>query len=437
MRFLKYAITVTVLVGIVFAASFFIFKTPVNSADMPYGKFGVVELDKLIEAHPDYDKLVKLNEQLMGLQEQLDMELDPLKSVAVMMEKKQQQAAQQLGEELLQIQKRLQKEQAELGSQMEAEKNQIVEQIKILQSQGPSPEELLAPPKKVTSQTLQQSLDQFVKDLIAFKEKQVAAKRLELQKKLTEELRGIKEKQRQELSAYEREIQLKNQNEKINLVFKRDNAVTPEEREEVINQLKALNARESHLAEIKQLQLDKKFEEYKLKRVNEIEREVARYNEDLEKDVMAQIKGKGLYEKYSSKKELSSPQYKYAKQKLEEKRVAYQKQVEELSAKYEKQFEDKRIELQKKLEKQEKELVEKAMDKKESLDKLSDERRKELEKQIEILEEQRDRLYDEIISSISQKVGKAAIPENISYVVGEYILDIDAVDLTKQVMEME
>lgn len=412
------------------AACLFGFNYLKNNPSGYVDEFGVMDLNLIIRNHPDYEKLAALEEKIAALREQLSQSSDSLSSVGIEMRKIQSGAEKNLMEEVKKIQTKIHKEREALAKNMTADQESMAKEIKKIKTS--EPELKLTPPKKVSSKTLKQGLDNFSKDLALLKEKQVAAKRLELQNKLSEELRILKEKNEEELSAYEREILKQNQNQKIDLRLKYENAESAKVREEVLTKMKELEEKDAHLKEVKQMQLSKKFEEIKNKKLTEIEKEVAAYDNNLQKDVLTQIGGKGVYEK-NSKEELLKPQDASVKERINKQNEMYKKQMEEINKKYAKQFEEKRKELEKSLKLQEKNLIAKALKKENNLDSASKGHIEEINKQIKELVDQRDRLYEEILGDIRVKVQELAKKEKIRYVIGSYIYNADCVDLTDRI----
>lgn len=428
---LKYLL-IAIIAAILIAAIIFGFNYLKNNPSGYVNEFGVVDLNLLIKNHPDYEKLAMLEEKIAALKEQLSQSSDSLSGVGIEMRKIQSGAEKSLMEEVEKIQVKIQEERESLAKNMTIDQKNLAKEIKKIKTT--EPEMKLTSPKKVSSKTVKQGLDSFSKDLMLLKEKQVAAKRLELQNKLSEELRILKEKNEEELSAYEGEILKQNQNQKIDLRLKYENAESSKVREEIMTKMKELEEKDSHLKEVKQMQLDKKFEEIKNKKLMEIEKEVNSYDNKLQKDVLAQLSGKSVYEK-NSKEELLEPQDAAIKEKINKQNEMYKKQMEEISKKYAKQFEEKKKELERNLKLQEKNLIAKALKKENNLDSASKSHIEEMNKQIKDLEDQRDRLYEEILGDIRAKVQELAKKEKTRYVIGGYIYNADSIDLTDKILK--
>lgn len=431
-KFLKYSL-VTAAIVILVVICIFGFKLIKDSSSEGVNELGIVNLEVLISNHPDFAKLMALEEKINALKEQLNQSPNPLKNVGITMKKMQDRAEKNLLEELETIKAKMNEERNLLGKEITNEQEEMKKELKKLKTSKPELE--LTSPKKVSSKTIKQNLDQFSKDLLLLKEKQVAAKRLELQKNLSEELRALKEKNEEEVSAYERELLKQDQGQKIDLKLKYENAETVEARESVLQAIKSLEEKENNLKEVKQTQLNKKFEDIKNKKLREIEVEVASYDKMLQKDVAAQLSGKNIYEKKSGD-ELLSPQNSALKEKFTSQNEKYKKQIEEINIKYAKQFEEKKKELEGKLKIQEKELIAKALKKENSLDSVEEKHVKEIEEQIKMLEEQRDRLYEEILNDIRIKVEKLAKEEKIKQIIGGYLYNTDCINLTEKVLDL-
>lgn len=426
---LKY-LFMAITAAIVIAALIFGFNYLKNNSAGDVNEFGVIDLNLLIRNHPDYEKLATLEDKIAALKEQLSQSSDSLSGVGDKMRKIQSGAEKNLMEEVKKIQAKMQEERENLAKKMTIDQKNLAKEIKKLKTA--EPEMKLTSPKKVSSKTVKQGLDNFSKDLMLLKEKQVAAKRLELQNKLSEELKNLKEKNEEELSAHEGEILKQNQSQKIDLRLKYENAESAKVREEVMTKMKELDEKDTHLKDVKQMQLFKKFEEVKNKKLMEIEKEVASYDNKLQKDVLAQLGGKSVYEK-NSKGELLAPQDGAVKEKINKQSEIYKKQMEDINKKYAKQFEAKKKELERNLNLQEKNLIAKALKKENNLDSASKSHIEEMNRQIKEVEDQRDRLYEEILGDIRAKVQELAKKEKIRYVIGGYIYNADCIDLTDKI----
>lgn len=430
-KIFKYILGI-ILAAAVIGAIVFAFNAMSKKASLTSsGKLAVVDLQKLVSAHRDYGKLMQLNEKIVILQEKINEAPDELKNINIAMRKEQELAAAGLGDELVKIKKKLSTEQEQLKNEFKKEQEDMMRQMKSVQNE----EEDVHAPRMVTSKTLKQNLDQFAKDLMILKEKQVAAKRLELQKKLSESLRNLEESNEKELAAFEQQIWKKNQNEKINLKLKYENAATSEEREQVKQKMMQLEEEESKARDAKKAVLSARYDDVKRRGVQEIEKEITAYDAKLQKDVMAQIQGKNAYEKTKPQDVLTSPQYAAMKKKANDMQARYEQKTKELSKKYEKEFEAKKKELEEKLKSHEKQLLAKALKNEDEIVKLSEDKRKEIEKQIETLTEQRNRLYEQIMNDIRERAGEIVKDENVQYVFGSYIYNVDCEDLTEKMLK--
>ncbi len=418
-------------------------------------KIGVVRYNELIHLHPDYKRLVEIDQEIMQIKPTV-FDMGKLKQLNDDLAKKMQKYQKEMEEELRREQQAIQSEtrrkvqalQDKLKAEFEKKRKDL------LQYQAQLEKEYNTKQRKEKTLTswekeFRRRVKEQSKDLVILKERQIAAKAMELQKKSQERLMAEKNRVEKILADYEDELRKENQNKKLDLRLKIQVAKDDEERRKLQQELEAIFTEEQQKVNARRQELLKNF-----KKIEEEEREknqkiLADYRKKLDADVSRQlnsIKKKVAMQMYKEgiKKGEGNPFVpKEMRQKLEARQKQMQKEMEALQAQVQAQikeienqarrnFEAKKNQIMKKLKAYHQELVQEFETKKKLMVKSLEESNAEKKKAVERLQKQREEIYKHIISDINKQVELVAKREGVDLVLGEYEANIKAVDLTDE-----
>lgn len=375
-------------------------------------KIGVVDYKSLLELHPSYEELNKLNIQISLLEsenDKLGMSFGQLteEQYKVMVDA-QKKAEKELIKEMEIIQKELLSRKKELESQLEQDIYATQQKIKDLQSNN-------------SGNNVKGEMEKFAKDMIALRDRQIAAKELELSTLAKDEIEKQRDTVEDELNQYILEISKQNQDKKLQLQLALMSSNDEEERKKAEEALTELEQIATNLKEQKRIELNVKVENFKKEKEKEIQQKLKKYQVTLDRDLKNQL-GLGTNE--------GSSRIMALQDELDYKRRLMEEELKALSLKAQERFEKKKKDLEKKIKDKEKQMMSEALKQQEELSKFKDENKQKTVSQIEMLKEQRDRLMEKIRSDLEKGVKQVADEYNIPYVIGSYVVNINCKDLT-------
>lgn len=394
-------------------------------------KFGVVDLSKVIFSHKLSSKLYELDEKVAVLEGELyagGQSPERLnKSDYVKVQGIHEKAREELEVEIVKVRAQIKEQEAFLKVKMKALEEETARELKEVKEDKPE----LKLPQRVSSETIEKGSIKFARELADLRERQLAAKKLELQKELQDILADAQKAQDEEMARFEVEILKANQNKKINLQFKGSLAQDDETRKKIKSELEEIEKEEAAKKQIKQEALLREFDAIKTKEAEKAEKELRDYENKLNADITKQLKSYGLspsnFMHSFSKKGKIIEKYEEARKKMEQELV--EARTVSLAS-----MEAKRKDLKNRLKEEEKKIVEQAEKQEDYFSKHKKKQNENLKCELEKLKGERKKIYNIIMSDIRQKISKITKEEKISVVLSGYTVNINCEDLTDLVL---
>lgn len=427
----------------------------------PPREVGIVDYDKLIKDHPDYDKLQRYDEEIARYGPN---PFDPtmLKELNDELGKKMEKFSKDMTE-------KLKAEQAKLESQAKQESDTYRKQYETVAAKKMKEfsdfqdklrqqyEKHQSDPNRPLSDFEKEYIrrvNQKTQDLRALKAQMIKAKELELTNKSRDKVQQETARLEKVIAAYEDEVLKGDQNEKINLQMQVQTAQDDEEREKFQTQLNALFKSEEDKVNARRAELNKELEGIRSGERKKIDQDMARYEAKLERDFakqIAPIKDKVLAElRGEGKKPGSAPANpsipKDIQDKLEAKRAQIQKEMRTLENEMKgkvnaileqakERFEASKKQFTKKLQAYHQELAKEFEEKKNEMVSQQMAANDQKKKAWEEMKEARNRKYKKMLEDINRQVEIVAKENNVKMVIGSYRVNIEGVDLNEQAMK--
>lgn len=438
------AVAVSALLGAAFAWGGGALAQSTDSAQ-PVEKMslGVVDFERLLKEHRDYDNLQQLDEQIRLLQEELQfLPMEDQRRLVTTSQDKMQAEVDKARKEVQAEYDRINAELAGLSANMErqldVEGKQLQEHYQKVLQQRLKEMHLDggAPPDSVPQQ-----LDEYMRDISQVREQRLVGKRLELERRMAARLETERSRTDTTLASYDNEVMAANQEKRVNLQLRLQTVTDPEEEASIQEELNKLGESEAAAKEAKAGELRDQFEQFARAEKAKVDRELAEYGRKLDNEARAQFDRKRA--KVLGQVQMGNPAENQAKVKaqidkvratinaeMQGKQTEMQASMKKKAEEAQKKLHSKQEAVQKRLEKiqnQLNDLVQK------SYANVSDDTRKKMDDvkaKIEDLQKQRKALHDSMVASLSDIVGKVAEKHKVETVVGAYIANIDCEDLT-------
>jgi len=409
-------------------------------------KMGVVDYTKLIKEHRDWKKLESLDEKLALGEQKLYNAPSAMEKIGTehmsRMRDAQQQAESELKAEIDKLQAGLQRERDAVEAQFAEETKKLQAQLKALQEEAKKKGGQGSSPTQEEVRPYGEQLKAFYRDLVTLRDRQVAAKRLELQKRAKEKMDAEKSRIDAELAAYETQISKENQQEKLNIQLKMQVCKDDQEMLTLKQDLSRLTEEESRLKDKKKAEVAAEVEKLGTTYLSGIDKEVDAYRAKIDADIKAQLTarqgqlggqiartGGGPPGNPAVAKEYEAKARALA-QVFDSKRREMEGKLSGAQAESRRRLEQKKAELEQHLKAQEKSLINEIMKNRHKMEKAEQARIEKQKKDLENLQAERDKLYDTMLEDVRQEVQVVAKKERIPVVVGMYVVNVDSTDLT-------
>lgn len=417
-------------------------------------KLAVVDYKVLIKAHPDFDKLQQLDEQLRlleGQKAQVEREAKSklFDNAKDKMAKAVAEGRSKLEAEKAAIESELANLSAHLGQQMAAEMQglqagyeaQIKKKIEELTG-GARPE---APSAPDLNQSMNAQDKEFMENLGLIRERNLAARRLELEKRLTSELEAERSRLDAELGAYEDQLNAQYQSEKLNLQLQVQNSADEEERKAAEARLGEISNEIADKKQARRAEIDSGFGSFRSEKQQAVQSELATYQRELDSEVRQKMVGRGGHSPAPQTPPAAANVDREIKDRIAQVQASLQAELESKKAALRSRMEAESATARTRLEAKQKEVeaqiyaaeerIKKEMEKR--MSELPDELKKQLEgvnKQIEEVTAQRDSLYEQMRGDLNAKVEKVAVQQKVPMVIGDFVVNRTCEDLTDRAM---
>ncbi len=402
-------------------------------------ELAVVEAEKLLREHPDYPKLNELEERIQKLA--IEEETLPLKG----REKAVGKGQRTMLKALEQAKAEMEGEQARLRGEMEglaralqgrmaAEMNEVKARLDA---------DLIAKLKKIQPQDTSpdagfESVGEYGENLKLMASRNLAARRLELEKATQNELMAERSRLDQQLAAHDDEVSLRFQEEKLNLQLKMQNNPSEEVEKATRARLDAIDDEVSAAKEQKRREIDAQMEAFRAERQAKFDREIAAYESRVKAEISEKIREKQVA---IGKRPAAAPTPKevqalidQARSKMESEMAARKSELEAQMRQKEgearSQLEAKSKQIEARLRELEKTIKAELTRRSDFLDKATQAKLDQVKRDLEKVRAERKQLYEKMLADLSEMVGKVAQKKNVPGVIGQSLVNIDLEDLT-------
>lgn len=402
----------------------------------------VVDAEKLLQLHPDYENLRRLEQEIRDLE--VRQEEIPKEAFAKVrdkgqstMEKAYNQAKAEMEAEQAAISGEMDGLARALQLQMSSELNEIKAKLdrdlqeSIRKVQGSQD------PLKQTD-VGNNDMGEYGENLKLVAGRTLAARRLELEKASQGELTAERNRLDQELASFEDQIGARYQEEKLNLQLKMQNNPGEEVEKATRERLNAIDDEISAAKATKRQEVDAAMEAFRQKKQSAFDSEIAALEASIRQEMAAKVAQKQGQpiprpgaapvpeevkakiaaaqsrmesEMASRKAELQarmSQKENEARARLKEKADQIQKRLTELNTQLQKQFAGRT----------------------DFLDKATKAKLEQVKQDLEKARADRKQVFDKMLADLDKAVGKVAEKKNIPCVVGQFVVNNDLTDLT-------
>lgn len=404
-----------------------------------------VSYTELLKSHKSFDKLLAVDNRIALLQQEKQriegearteiitkggFEMDKAVADAKKTLEKEQDAVQA---ELRALSNRLSGQlEGEMRSLQAAYQADLERRIKQLMKDAGQPE---APAPKPLEGNIEGQVQDYMQNLAMVRERNLAAKRLELEKQAGDAITAKRAEVEAQVGAYEADLAAQYQSERLNLQLTTQNASDEEAKKAAYARLEEIANEIANLKAAKRTQLESGFGAVRAEQTSAMESEMAAYQQKLDLEVRQKVDDKrrelGMAPRQAPQQQPAGkpPEIQaeidaveaQMKGELAAKQASLRARMEEETAVARKRLETKQKEVEEKLMELQKQVELKV---KEAMANLPDEVKEKIEtKQAEIdkLSKEREALYDAITASLNKKVeeiAKGMEDKNVEMVVG-------------------
>lgn len=425
-------------------------------------KFAVVDLQSLLKNHPEFENLKQIDEQLHDLRE--EKELIPILGAKGArdkfygkMEEQVKKAKAEMEAEKAQVEAEMAGLAASLQGAMNAELKRVQGdydgQIQALidkyrKKNAPPPQsqpEAVAPP---STRPAAASVDQYREGLLLVRQRNLTAKKLELEKSIRSEIEAERGRFDQQMAATEDQIAGQYQEEKLNLQLKLQVTQDEAEQQKLQDRLGVISEEISSKKAARRAELEASFDAFRDGKNKEFAAQMASYTNQINSEVARQVDGWRPPERQQAPQQPKpqQPQAPMAPPKEIEEKIAQARadikgkmaaKEAELRGAMEAKSQEARArlmakqkEIQARLEAYQEELKELFEQSKKNLDAKSKEKMAAIDKQIEKVQKERDALYDRMVADINKVVAGVAEKKDVPMVLGQVVYNRTCEDLT-------
>ncbi len=419
----------------------------------PPKELGIVNYEKLILEHPDYNEIKKYDSEINSIAPD---NFDPrkLKEVNEQLAKKFDKFRVEIEKELMAEGEKIKAESQREAEALKAKSKIVADQKKIefakysreLEKEYQKAQNDPNRPVTKWEQDFRKKVEDQTRDLRNLVEQQITAKKLELEKNTRERLLAEEKKLERTISEYEDSILKENRDKKVNLQLQVSTAKDDEERQRIQEELGKINSEEEKKVSAKRKEVTANFQVLQDQEREKNNKIMDAYKNKLEQDYVRQIKavrdkvgGTMVREKVKNEgSDALIPEN--IRKKLVEKRKIIEADMRALEAqtnagmreiegKAKARFEDAKAKLNKKMIAFRTQLSKEFEEKRKEMIDQQVSANKEKEKAWENLKKARDRKYKQMLEDINKKVEEVAKEKNVKLVIGTYTVNIDGEDL--------
>lgn len=414
-------------------------STP-TAGDLLKQEIAVVEAEKLLEMHPDFENLRRLEQEIRELEQR--REEIPKEAMLKFrdkgqsrMEKAFTQAKAEMEAEQATISGELEGLSRALQLQMSSELNEI--RTRLDGELRKAMEEVGAPPTSGPGDIGHKNLDEYGENLKLVAARTLAARRLEMEKASQAELTAERNRLDQELASYEDQIGSQYQEEKLNLQLKMQN--NPGEEQEKVTR-ERLNQIDDEIASkkaAKRQEIETAMESFRQQKQASFDREIASLETKIRGEMMEKV---GVQQRPTGDPN-PVPVPEEVKEKVRQAQARMESEMavrkNELQARMQQKeqeararLEAKASEIQDRLAKLDQQLRKQFEGRTDFLDKATKEKLEQVKQDLEKAQADRKQVYEKMLADIGMAVGKVAGKKEIPCVIGQFVVNTHLEDLT-------
>lgn len=263
-------------------------------------RVAIVDLPPLMELHPDYPKLEQLSKEIDELHaKKMKMQNEARDSIVAAggdeIEQAIEKAKAKLQAEQAQVEGELSSLQSSLQAQVQAEMRGIQADMEgelkdiVSKLMPPSQKEEVEKPPVLDSKVDEQQIQDYLQNLHLVRERNLAAKRLELQKRVSDEVVAKKADVDGQLSAFEADLSAKYQTERLNLQLTAQNSTDEEAKTAAENRLGEISSEIDSARSAKRAELEGVFAAVSSEKSAQLQSELEAYRRELDAEVAANM----------------------------------------------------------------------------------------------------------------------------------------------------
>ncbi len=405
--------------------------------------FAAVDYKQLVELHPNYPKLLEIDQKIAQKeQEKARIGAEAFKQLqadgATRMKSAVESAKAKLEAERSAIEGEMAALSASLSSQIEGEMRGVkarleselqgdIDELK-KKTPGASKEPVAPPPPSRNEGQVQD----YIENLNMVRERNLAARRLELEKRVGDEVNAKKAEVDGQIAAYEADLSAQYQSERLNLQLAAQNSTDEAAKTAAETRLGDINREIDAKKSAKRAELDASYASVRTEATARLQADLERYQNELNAEVNANVARK--------RQELGGPapapkptQPQGPPPELQQKIAEMQSRMQaelnarkaELTAQMQAKGEEargrlkaKQAQVEAELKAVEKQITDEVTKKLAELDPKTQEKVKAAEKQVAELQKQRKDMADSIAADISREVGEVAKKKDVDMVIG-------------------
>jgi hypothetical protein len=469
MRKLLSAVLLAAAIGVGAIATSVVHGEQLNQTPAPSGggqidemaRAGVVDVDRLVRQHPDAHKLDEIDKEITYLSSQLDspagMGDDGSKAAIDQLNKYKKQLVDEAQAHADRVKADLDAKKAAVESTLKAEANNLSSEMQKYTDQLKKEAGADAPaPSKSDIKGKQQQFDSkmrsYLSDLDLVAQRNMAARKIEIERRAQANLAGEKRKLDAELAAKMDAVMKADQSQKLQLQLDLQTTQDEEQRKKIQDKLQSLTSAEEDKRDALRRELAGSFEAAKRAELSRDQEELTSYKKKLDDDIRRQLgtqKNRVLHDVVGDTKTPAAPpanikelqarleaKQRELKGQFEAKKNALVAGLQAESKAAENDLNSQRKIIEDKLEAERKRVLKSVMHQRELLSKEDEKRQAHIKEQLDELKKQRQHVYDTIVDQIRDQVAVVAKENHVPLVVGGYRVNVNCKDLTDQTLQL-
>lgn len=428
-------------------------------ASVPSGTFGVVDYKKLLGAHKDYKNLTILDGEIDRLEQSLSLPpaTDPKlqqkvkKQLTDLQETFHQRFLAEQNAAMEDLRRKQEAASGELQSLAGQMQQDLKSQIDSL-PKGPAQPQLPANFQSRKTE-IEGQMRSYLSDLSLIRQRQLAARRIELQRQADQRLAARKAAMDRELSAYEAQLESESQQQKVNLELQKISAKTDEDRQKIDDQLSNIKTSQEQKRQARRDQLTAQFQQEEKTALAQVDAQVKAYQSRIDQDAQAKVaqEQQRLVHQYfpnagrpqpvgpppqiAQKINAIKAQQSAMKSQFDARKAALTGQLAAERDQMAAHLKQRYAEMKQEFDRQAQAIIRDAQKMASAGTKEDMAKRENIKKELADLQAQRKRLFDRMVDDLRAQVDVVARKAGVSVVLGEYVWNNNCKDLTADVLQ--